>query len=240
MTDLATTSRQTEIAFLEQKIAVESLTDQIEAGRAPASALSQDMDDLSSRFDLLDESDLSGLESSIQSVRSQVESLSDSVSDTLASLRSELASLQGDSAQVEALRYQQQQAELQEALNAARALGDAQTISAAQESLRLAERAHDLRLEDIRAQSEQEKQQALADEAERQRNVQEAEVTQRENNRDAQNRTSQLTQSVQAQRRVAVDLNIGNETVTLNGVDEREADAFLDRLAQASRTTARR
>ncbi|WP_348686883.1 hypothetical protein, partial [uncultured Cobetia sp.] len=98
----------------------------------------------------------------------------------------------------------------------------------------------DLRLEDIRAQSEQEKQQALADEAERQRNVQEAEVTQRENNRDAQNRTSQLTQSVQAQRRVAVDLNIGNETVTLNGVDEREADAFLDRLAQASRTTARR
>lgn len=240
MTDLATTSRQTEIAFLEQKIAVESLTDQIEAGRAPASALSQDMDDLSRRFDLLDESDLSGLESSIQSVRSQVESLSDSVSDTLASLRSELASLQGDSAQVEALRYQQQQAELQEALNAARALGDAQTISAAQESLRLAERAHDLRLEDIRAQSEQEKQQALADEAERQRNVQEAEVTQRENNRDAQNRTSQLTQSVQAQRRVAVDLNIAGQQVTLNGVDESEADAFLDRLTQASRTTARR
>ncbi|WP_191237435.1 hypothetical protein [Cobetia marina] len=240
MTDLATTSRQTEIAFLEQKIAVESLTDQIEAGRAPASALSQDMDDLSSRFDLLDESDLSGLESAIQSVRSQVESLSDSVSDTLASLRSELASLQGDSAQVEALRYQQQQTELQEALNAARALGDAQTISAAQESLRLAERAHDLRLEDIRAQSEQEKQQALADEAERQRNVQEAEATQRENNRDAQNRTSQLTQSVQAQRRVAVDLNIAGQQVTLNGVDESEADAFLDRLTQASRTTARR
>ena len=213
---------------------------QIEAGRAPASALSQDMDDLSRRFDLLDESDLSGLEGSIQSVRSQVESLSDSVSDTLASLRSELASLQGDSAQVEALRYQQQQAELQEALNAARALGDAQTISAAQESLRLAERAHDLRLEDIRAQSEQEKQQALADEAERQRNVQEAEVIQRENNRDAQNRTSQLTQSVQAQRRVAVDLNIAGQQVTLNGVDESEADAFLDRLTQASRTTARR
>ncbi len=45
---------------------------------------------------------------------------------------------------------------------------------------------------------------------------------------------------MQAQRRVAVDLNIGNETVTLNGVDEREADAFLDRLTQASRTTARR
>ncbi|TVU67207.1 hypothetical protein [Cobetia crustatorum] len=196
-------------------------------------------EELRQQFDLLDDASLSSLESAIQSVRSQVDSLSDSVSDTLSSLRSELASLQGDSSQVEALRYQQQQLELQETLNKARALGDAQTISQAQESLRLAEQAHDLRLADIQTQSEQQRQQALETEADLQRQVQAGEATQRENNRDAQARTTQLTTSLQAQRRVAVDLNIGGQQVTLNGVDESEADTFLDTLSRASRTAAR-
>ena len=196
-------------------------------------------EELRQQFDLLDDASLSSLEGAIQSVRSQVESLSDSVSDTLSSLRSELASLQGDSSQVEALRYQQQQLELQETLNKARALGDAQTISQAQESLRLAEQSHDLRLADIQTQSEQQRQQALETEADLQRQVQAGEATQRENNRDAQARTTQLTTSLQAQRRVAVDLNIGGQQVTLNGVDESEADTFLDTLSRASRTAAR-
>ncbi|MDI5886180.1 hypothetical protein QLT01_17705, partial [Cobetia amphilecti] len=196
-------------------------------------------EDLRRQFDLLDDASLSSLEGAIQSVRSQVDSLSDSVSDTLASLRSELASLQGDSTQVEALRYQEQQLELQQTLDKARALGDAQTISQAQEALRLAEQAHDLRLADIQAQSEQERQEALQAEADLQRQVQAGEVTQRENNAAAQGRTTQLTTSLQAQRRVAVDLNIGNQQVTLNGVDESEADALLDTLSRASRTAAR-
>ncbi|NVN55233.1 hypothetical protein FLM52_05395 [bacterium Scap17] len=201
--------------------------------------LSMSSEDLRRQFDLLDDASLSSLEGAIQSVRSQVDSLSDSVSDTLASLRSELASLQGDSAQVEALRYQEQQLELQQTLDKARALGDAQTISQAQEALRLAEQAHDLRLADIQAQSEQERREALQAEADLQRQVQAGEVTQRENNAAAQGRTTQLTTSLQAQRRVAVDLNIGNQQVTLNGVDESEADALLDTLSRASRTAAR-
>ncbi|NVN56955.1 hypothetical protein FLM52_14515 [bacterium Scap17] len=196
-------------------------------------------EDLRRQFDLLDDASLSSLEGAIQSVRSQVDSLSDSVSDTLASLRSELASLQGDSTQVEALRYQEQQLELQQTLDKARALGDAQTISQAQEALRLAEQAHDLRLADIQAQSEQERQEALQAEADLQRQVQAGEVTQRENNAAAQGRTTQLTTSLQAQRRVAVDLNIGNQQVTLNGVDESEADALLETLSRASRTAIR-
>ncbi len=196
-------------------------------------------EELRQQFDLLDDASLSSLEGAIQSVRSQVESLSDSVSDTLSSLRSELASLQGDSSQVEALRYQEQQLELQTSLNQARALGDAQTISDAQEALRLASQAHDLRLADIQTQTEQERQEALQAEADLQRQVQANEVTQRENNTSAQGRTTQLTTSLQAQRRVAVDLNIGGQQVTLNGVDESEADAFLDTLARASRTAVR-
>ncbi|MGY3728011.1 MULTISPECIES: hypothetical protein [Cobetia] len=196
-------------------------------------------EDLRRQFDLLDDASFSSLESAIQSVRSQVDSLSDSVSDTLSSLRSELASLQGDSTQVEALRYQEQQLELQTSLNQARALGDAQTISDAQEALRLASQAHDLRLADIQTQTEQERQEALQAEADLQRQVQANEVTQRENNTSAQGRTTQLTTSLQAQRRVAVDLNIGGQQVTLNGVDESEADAFLDTLSRASRTAVR-
>ncbi|WP_043336599.1 hypothetical protein [Cobetia amphilecti] len=201
--------------------------------------LSMSSEDLRRQFDLLDDATLSSLEGAIQSVRSQVDSLSDSVSDTLASLRSELASLQGDSTQVEALRYQEQQLELQQTLDKARALGDAQTISQAQEALRLAEQAHDLRLADIQAQSEQERQEALQAEADLQRQVQAGEVTQRENNAAAQGHTTQLTTSLQAQRRVAVDLNIGNQQVTLNGVDESEADALLATLSRASRTAIR-
>ncbi len=69
--------------------------------------------------------------------------------------------------------------------------------------------------------------------------VQAGEVTQRENNAAAQGRTTQLTTSLQAQRRVAVDLNIGNQQVTLNGVDESEADALLATLSRASRTAIR-
>lgn len=258
MAKVAANSGLVELEFRKQQLAATELVEALgkvsssdpgaglrnlaaDSGQAVSATqlLRMSSEDLRRQFDLLDDASLSSLEGAIQSVRSQVDSLSDSVSDTLASLRSELASLQGDSTQVEALRYQEQQLELQQTLDKARALGDAQTISQAQEALRLAEQAHDLRLADIQAQSEQERQEALQAEADLQRQVQAGEVTQRENNAAAQGRTTQLTTSLQAQRRVAVDLNIGNQQVTLNGVDESEADALLDTLSRASRTAAR-
>lgn len=258
MAKVAANSGIVEIKFRKQQLAAIELQDALakvasgdpgaslrslaaDSGQAISSTqlLRMSSEDLRRQFDLLDDASFSSLESAIQSVRSQVDSLSDSVSDTLSSLRSELASLQGDSTQVEALRYQEQQLELQTSLNQARALGDAQTISDAQEALRLASQAHDLRLADIQTQTEQERQEALQAEADLQRQVQANEVTQRENNTSAQGRTTQLTTSLQAQRRVAVDLNIGGQQVTLNGVDESEADAFLDTLSRASRTAVR-
>ncbi|MFW6344766.1 MAG: tape measure protein [Halomonas sp.] len=208
---------QTQIAYTEQRLAVEKLTEALREGgdaseafnrsgrdgvrmsRQMQSALSQlggtagllamDMDDLRARFDHLDEAELSGLYSEIQRIQSEIQSLNDSLQDTVRAFEQELAGLEGDTARVEQLKFQEEQAELQEQLNRARELGDQEAIAAAQKALGLNRQIHDQRMEQIKEQAAEQKAQEAA------REVQEAERKAQEEAQRREEREWQREQS---------------------------------------------
>lgn len=231
MTDVAGDSALAKKAFYEQKIAVEQLTAAYASGRRVSYDLGSSVEDLSRRFDLLDEQDLSELSSTISRVKSQVDSLKGSLENTVSSLRQELAGLQGDNAEVERLRYEEQRAELQEQLQQARKLGDEDTVAAAQEALSLQRQAYDLKVQQTRQATEEANRQAAADAAEEERLQQEAEADQREESQQAfetEARQAQQVQAPQASTRTII-LQSNNASAAVS-VDESQEDDLLSVL----------
>lgn len=180
MKDTSLAASRVEADFYRQKIALEDLIGRLDEGGYAGRFMSSSIDDLSRRFDLLDDQDLSRLQSSIQRVQAEVDGLNDSLQDTISSLRQELASLEGDNEELERLRYQEQRLELEAQLQRARALGDRASIQAAQEALSLAQQAYNLRQKQARERSEEEARRAAEQAAAEERRRQEQEREQRE------------------------------------------------------------
>lgn len=176
MKDTSIAASQVEADFYRQKIALEDLVQSLSNGGLAGRYMSDSIDSLGRRFDLLDDQDLSRLQGAIQRVQSEVDGLQDSLEDTISSLRQELASLQGDNEQLEQLRYQEQRLELETQLQRARGLGDRAAIAAAQEALDLAQKAYNIRLAQAKQRTAEEKARVAeqAAEAERQRQLDEA------------------------------------------------------------------
>lgn len=169
-------SLEVEEAFYSQAAAAERLQNQIEAGGYSLAELERLSETVAGKFDLLDQTRLSSLQSAIDTTKAKVQQLSDSLSDTVASLRQELASLRGDTIELENLRYQEQKLELEQQLQNARELGDKEAIANAQTALDLQRQAYQIRLNQAKQQEEEERQRAAqqAAEAERQRQLEEA------------------------------------------------------------------
>lgn len=155
---------QTERSFLAQALAVQKLTERVSSGDAAVGTLAYTAEDLARKFDLLDGSQLSPLIGAIQSAKREMDALNESLIDTINASKQELAALRGDTEAVEKLRYQERQAELQEQLNRARALGDRDTLANAEEALRLADEAHDLRLRQAKEAAAAERQRKIEQE----------------------------------------------------------------------------
>lgn len=204
MKDTSLAASRVEADFYRQKIALEDLIGRLDEGGYAGRFMSSSIDNLSRRFDLLDDQDLSRLQSSIQRVQAEVDGLNDSLQDTISSLRQELASLEGDSEEVERLRYQEQRLELEAQLQRARALGDREAITSAQEALNLAQQAYNLRLQQARLRSEEEAQRAAEQAAADEQRRQQAEAEQRERqaqdfareDRQAQTQSQRPTQTI--------------------------------------------
>ena len=217
MKDTSIAAATVERDFYRQKIALEALLKKFEDGEYSASGMSMSVEGLARRFDLLDDQDLTRLQSAIQRVQSEVDGLNDSLQDTISSLRQELASLEGDGEELERLRYQEQSLELEAQLQRARALGDRDAIAAAQEALNLAKQAYNLRLQQARLRSEEEAQRAAEQAAADEQRRQQAEAEQRE--RQAQDFAREDRQA-QSQR--------PTQTIILQGVDGTRVPVTTD------------
>ncbi len=135
MRETALRSREVQAEYLAQKLRLQELTEGYSSGAMSAAAFARAARSAKGDLKLLDESDLSGLESSIQSAEQQMKQLGDSSRSTLESLQDELDRLEGLEADAERRRFAARQRELEVQLDAAQAAGDRDAVANAQRSI---------------------------------------------------------------------------------------------------------
>ncbi|MBG0848515.1 tape measure domain-containing protein, partial [Pseudomonas chengduensis] len=105
-------SLQTQQAFLSQKAALQGLLERYQSGAIDARKFVQSANGMRHSLSLLDDSDLSGLESAIKSAKDQMQALTQSTQGTLNSMMDELDGLQGRTEDIERRRFQSRRQEL--------------------------------------------------------------------------------------------------------------------------------
>lgn len=128
-------SLETQQAYLGQKASLQSLMKRYESGSMTLASFASAAAGAKSRLNLLDDSDLSGLESAIKSAKEQMKQLGESTRGTLESLQDELDGLEGREADIQRRRFSARQRELQAQLAEAQASGDANAVSNAARAL---------------------------------------------------------------------------------------------------------
>ncbi len=137
MAETQQASLQTQQAFLSQKASLQSLMQSYERGSITAQQFVRQANSMKHALSLLDESDLSGLESAIEAANQRMKQMGDSTRSTLESLQDELDGLQGRQDDIERRRFAARQRELQAQLAEAQAGGDAQAVANASRALGL-------------------------------------------------------------------------------------------------------
>lgn len=128
-------SLATQQAFLAQKAHLQSLMRDYESGRMSARRFVESATAAKRAMGLLDESDLSSLESAIQAAQQRMEQMASSTRSTLESLQDELDQLQGRTEDIERRRFAARRRELEAQLAEAQAGGDAQAVANAARAL---------------------------------------------------------------------------------------------------------
>lgn len=244
LNDLAAAAANVRARFYQQRLEVVELAKAFEEGRIPVGALSYDMEDLQRRFDLLDDSDLSGLLSQINRVQSQIDSLNGSLTNTITALRQELASLQGDTIAVEDLRYQEQKLELEERYQQAKKTGDQESIRLAEEALRLQQQAYELRRKSAqeaeaearaRAAEQRQREAEAAQERERREREQQDQQAARDRIDDTRAQSTKTTTQTTQTHRIELVTSTGRQTRL--DVPADQVAGFLDVLSEAGLRT---
>lgn len=122
-------SLEVQASYLGQKKSLQSLLASYQSGRMQLSQFIEAAKGAASGLSLLDQSDLSSLESAIASAEQRMQALGDSTRNTLESLQSELDQLQGREAAVEERRFAQRRRELEAQREEARASGNNQAVA---------------------------------------------------------------------------------------------------------------
>lgn len=116
------------VSFLEQKQQLLSLLDGYEAGEIKVSDFLAQAKAARNGMNLLNDSDLRQLESTIESAKQRMQQLSEGSRDTLASLQEELAGLRGEQEAVDRSKFASRQRDLQQQLADAQAGGDLNAV----------------------------------------------------------------------------------------------------------------
>ncbi|EIY4766839.1 tape measure protein [Vibrio cholerae] len=135
-----------ELEYKKQARALENLTRKL----GDTSLSTQGLVDMAKKakgsFDLLDSTQLSGLQSAIAAAESRLKSMNQSAESTLQSLREELAGLNGNVVEQERLRMMQKRADLESKMAEARAAGNSQAVSDYSEALSLLKKVEQQKL----------------------------------------------------------------------------------------------
>ncbi|WP_419534731.1 tape measure protein [Endozoicomonas sp.] len=200
--------------FLEQKIALEELLTGYDNGEVSARRMAREGQSAAYSMQLLNEQDLSQLDSAIQQAESSMESLNDSARSTLEGLQNELDRLQGKQEQIEKRQYQSRQRDLKSQLEEAKAGGDQQSIQDLNKALRVNEAIYREKRNQLAEEQRAEQRQKLP--------------SQRENSRI--NPPQQSAHSKQAEKIIRLEYPGGSVNVGINRSDERK---LLDALRNA-------
>lgn len=209
-------SQQIRQDYLQQKLALQELMDRYERGTITLQGFRNEASRLKNGLTLLDQSDLSQLESAIASVKQQMEAVGDSARNTLDSIRDELDRLQGDTEAIEQRRMASRRRDLQAQIAEARAAGNGQAVSDLTQALAM--------LKTIEAEQQHAREQEL-----------------RQNRREAQEATAPGAGTAAPSAPVAPATVIRLESARGNAVDlsvpQGQEDALLSILEQAGMRT---
>ncbi|WP_371369955.1 tape measure protein [Pseudomonas sp. QL9] len=123
------------VSFLEQKRDLLSLLDGYDKGEISAASFVEQAKAARNGMNLLNDSDLRQLESTIDSAKQRMEQLSKGSRDTLVSLQEELAGLRGEQDAVDRSKFASRQRDLQQQLADAQAGGDLNAVQNLMEAL---------------------------------------------------------------------------------------------------------
>jgi tape measure domain-containing protein len=143
-------SLNTQKAFLGEKAQLQSLLEEYEKGGMSAKSFIKAAQGARASLSLLDDADLSSLESAIASAQQRMEQMASSTRSTLESLQDELDGLQGRQEEIDRRRFAARQRELQAQMEEANASGDMNTVSNLQRSISV--------LKQIQSETEQQRQ----------------------------------------------------------------------------------
>ena len=124
-------------AFLEQKLALETLMGAYDQGSLTAADFAAQAQAATHELDLLDDQDMGRLNRALEQAERTMESLGKSTRSTLDNLRNELDRLNGNTAAIEKRRYEIRKRQLEEQLEDAEQSGDGGALSNLQQALAL-------------------------------------------------------------------------------------------------------
>lgn len=148
--DTQEASLKTQQAFLGQQAQLQRLMERYSSGSITTRQFASSARGLRHQLDLLDDADLSSLDSAIKAAHDSMEQMGQSTRSTLASLQDELDGLQGKTEDIERRRFAARRLELQAQLAEANAGGNAEAAANAARALGL--------LRQIEAESAQQRQ----------------------------------------------------------------------------------
>lgn len=204
MDDVARDANYVKRKFTEQKIALEELMTSYENGELSARRFAREGEHAANTLNLLNEQDLTRLDSAIQQAEDSMESLNDSARSTLEGLQNELDRLQGKQDQIEKRQYKSRQRDLKSQLEEAKAGGDQQSIQDLNKALRLNDAIYRERRNQLAEEQRAEQLQKLP--------------SQRENSRI--NPPPQSAHSKQAEKIIRLEYPGGSVNVGINRSDE--------------------
>lgn len=205
---------QSIVAWGEQQLAFERLTNQIQDGSLAGEDLIRAAEHAMRNVEGLNDAQLNQLQGAIAAARREMDALADSASNTLSSLQDELDRLQGNIDSVEQREYERRRAELQAQIEQARALGDQQAAADLQEALKVLEQ--------------------INRERQKQRTEQERQSASEKADRDRSERTTTTSEPATRSRPVQ-DVNLrlpGGQSAAISG-DPEDINRLMDYLAQA-------
>lgn len=135
MTTTAVRSQRIQVQFLEQKAALQKLTEGYEAGSIGIQDFVEDAEQARSSLNLLNDSDLRTLEGAIEGARQKMQQLQEGSKSTLTSLREELMGLRGETEDLERSKFAGRRAELQQQIADAQKAGDPNALNNLQQAM---------------------------------------------------------------------------------------------------------
>ncbi|WP_437881024.1 phage tail length tape measure family protein [Pseudomonas sp. LRF_L74] len=155
-------SLKTQAGYLGQKAALQSLIESYESGALSARKFIASASAARRGMGLLDDSDLSQLDSAIESAKQQMEQLRESSQSTLDSIQDELDQLEGRQADIDRRRFKSRQQELQSQFAEAQGAGDAQAMANLQKAMSTLRQVEAVTEQNRQAEEQKARQEAVA------------------------------------------------------------------------------